>query len=192
MIKERLKELRKGLKLQQSEFGAAIGTHTQTVSRYERGEIAPGVEVLIKMHDVYGVSLDWLLNGKGEMFGIGYAVDVVKVPLLGSDKLITLDINWLSNQGIKSSSLSFIQVTNDSMTPTFHSRDYVLIDSSKQDITIDSIMAFNINNSILIKRVGSVTKESLRLVSDNTIVKDIITTDYEVIGLAVWFGRAIS
>lgn len=64
-IGERIAEVRKGLGWKQPQFGDYIGVSKQSVSGYERGEVFPTIEALTKIAQVGGVSLDWLLLGKG-------------------------------------------------------------------------------------------------------------------------------
>ena len=46
----------------QQDFAAAIGTVKQTINHYETGERLPNAEVLFKMADCLGCSVDWLLG----------------------------------------------------------------------------------------------------------------------------------
>ncbi|MEE3624818.1 helix-turn-helix transcriptional regulator [Nitrospirillum sp. BR 11752] len=50
-----------------NEAASRLKTHPVTLGSYERGVALPTVEVLIAMREVYGVSLDWLISGMGEM-----------------------------------------------------------------------------------------------------------------------------
>ncbi|MDZ5650651.1 helix-turn-helix transcriptional regulator [Nitrospirillum sp. BR 11828] len=50
-----------------NEAASRLKTHPVTLGSYERGVALPTVEVLIAMREVYGVSLDWLISGTGEM-----------------------------------------------------------------------------------------------------------------------------
>lgn len=58
--------LRKRNKLSQSELGKRAGTSGDLIGRYERDEVKPSVEVVIKIADALGVSLDFLV-GKTSM-----------------------------------------------------------------------------------------------------------------------------
>lgn len=62
MYFERLKTLRREIRLSQSDIGEFLGI-TQTVySRYERGISTIPVELLLKLADLYNVSTDYLLG----------------------------------------------------------------------------------------------------------------------------------
>lgn len=67
LLPARIKEIRKSLKLSQTEMAEKIGIHVQTLSKYERGEQTPSAETIVAIADGLGVNLIWLLNGEGEM-----------------------------------------------------------------------------------------------------------------------------
>lgn len=67
-MKERICELRNHFKLSQTAFGARIGLKKSTISRIESGEHAPTEQTIISICREFGVSMDWLRNGEGEMF----------------------------------------------------------------------------------------------------------------------------
>jgi len=60
ILHERIKELRKGNGWNQSEFAAKIGTDTRMISLYESKKSVPSVEVLVKIAEVFNVSIDYL------------------------------------------------------------------------------------------------------------------------------------
>lgn len=47
-------------------FGDAVGMNPQTLSLYANDKRKPGTEILVKFHAA-GMSIDWLLTGKGPM-----------------------------------------------------------------------------------------------------------------------------
>ena len=63
---EHITALRKRNKLSQAELGKRAGTSGDLIGRYERDEVKPSVEVVIKIADALGVSLDFLV-GKTSM-----------------------------------------------------------------------------------------------------------------------------
>jgi len=66
----RLGQLMVALKLSQGEFSRRIGASPAFVSDMVRGVKKPGTEFLHKLVEAYGVGLDWLVMGKGTMFGL--------------------------------------------------------------------------------------------------------------------------
>ncbi|APY14214.1 MULTISPECIES: helix-turn-helix domain-containing protein [Brucella] len=73
---QRLSEVRK--KLGYSErlaFADALGVSQKTLGNYERGDHEPSAELIQVYKNRYGVNLNWLFTGEGEMF-----VDPSKAP----------------------------------------------------------------------------------------------------------------
>lgn len=54
--------IRKQKKLSQSALGKLIGTSGDVIGRYERGDISPSVDVVIKIADALEVSVDYLIG----------------------------------------------------------------------------------------------------------------------------------
>lgn len=58
----RIKELRTKQKLSQRQLGNAIGTAQQTISRLEKGNYSPPVDLVINLSEFFDVSIDYLLG----------------------------------------------------------------------------------------------------------------------------------
>lgn len=67
-MKDRIKKLRKLLKLTQTEFGQKIGVKGNTITNYETGLRTPSDAVLLSICREFRVNYFWLTEGKGEMF----------------------------------------------------------------------------------------------------------------------------
>lgn len=76
---ERILELRKGTFLNQSQLAERVGVNSKQISAYENGFRQPSYAVLIRLADVYKVSIDYLL---------------------GLDKNKTIDVSKLSQDEI--------------------------------------------------------------------------------------------
>ena len=63
-IGSKLKEARLKINLTQEQVAEALGVSRQTVSNWETGKFYPDIVSVIKMSDLYEVSLDYLLKGK--------------------------------------------------------------------------------------------------------------------------------
>ena len=68
IMKDRLKLLRKSLKLTQEEFAARIGIKRNSYANYEIGRNNPIDAVVFSICREYRVSETWLRTGEGEMF----------------------------------------------------------------------------------------------------------------------------
>ena len=61
-IGRRLRQVR-GFETSQVEFAERLGISQSQLSKYERGQAAPTAQVLRRLKDGFGVSVDWLLTG---------------------------------------------------------------------------------------------------------------------------------
>lgn len=59
-IKDRIKELRDETGITRAELAQKLEINKSSVTRYETGEMRPTLDIMIKIHDIFGVSLDWL------------------------------------------------------------------------------------------------------------------------------------
>lgn len=65
-IGTKLKQARAASNLTQEQATEALGVSRQTISNWETGKTYPDIVSVIKMSDIYRVSLDELLKGKGD------------------------------------------------------------------------------------------------------------------------------
>ena len=67
-MKERIKQIRKALGLNQTEFGQRVGVKGNTIGNYEIGLRSPSDAVIFSICREFGVSETWLRTGEGDMF----------------------------------------------------------------------------------------------------------------------------
>ena len=67
-MNERIKQLRKHLGLNQTDFGSKIGIKQTSIANYESGTRVPLDAVVASLCREFGVSEQWLRTGTGEMF----------------------------------------------------------------------------------------------------------------------------
>lgn len=65
---EKIKKIRTKLNLTQQEMADALGVSKQYFSKVENGHTQLSKEKISIFSDKYGISLDWLINNKGQMF----------------------------------------------------------------------------------------------------------------------------
>jgi transcriptional regulator with XRE-family HTH domain len=66
-IAERIKRLRQESNMTQADLGKKLGVHQKQVSAYERGVNVPSTDILIKLAEVFDVTLDYLaFEAKGQ------------------------------------------------------------------------------------------------------------------------------
>lgn len=61
MFGDRLKELREEKEMTQEELGKLLNITKQAIYTYEKGENEPTMDALVKIADIFDVSLDYLL-----------------------------------------------------------------------------------------------------------------------------------
>ena len=66
-IGDKILKLRKDRKLSQQKLAKLIGTSGPIIGRYEREEMVPSVEVAGRLADVFGVTLDYLVDDTGKL-----------------------------------------------------------------------------------------------------------------------------
>ncbi len=59
----RLREQRNKRNLRQTDIASALGVSIQAVSKWERGENAPDISLLVELGRLLGVSVEWILGG---------------------------------------------------------------------------------------------------------------------------------
>ena len=69
-FEEKLMDLRKKAAMSQEELADRLGVSRQAVSRWELGSTLPDAPNLLKLSDLFGVSIDWLLR-EGETVEAG-------------------------------------------------------------------------------------------------------------------------
>ena len=62
-IARRIREIR-GFDLTQKKFAELLGISQATVSKLEKGLVLPNSEVLLKLSEISGKSIDWILKGE--------------------------------------------------------------------------------------------------------------------------------
>lgn len=67
-MKDRIKQIRKELKLTQAEFGEKIGVKGNTVTGYESGIRSPSDAIVVSICREFGVNEVWLRTGEGDPF----------------------------------------------------------------------------------------------------------------------------
>lgn len=61
---DNIKRMLRKRKMSRRELGDLLGVCEGSISRYIYGEREPNLSQLVKMSDIFGVSLDWLITGK--------------------------------------------------------------------------------------------------------------------------------
>lgn len=76
-MKDRIKLLRKNLKMNQTEFGSAIGATQKMITTYETGAVVPDKTMRMLICEKYNVSETWLETGEGKPYKEGLIPELV-------------------------------------------------------------------------------------------------------------------
>lgn len=178
----RLKELRKKKGLKQSDVATALSISTQVYCNYENEQRQPNPEMLQKLADFFGVSVDYLLGRDKSPYKneVPFDFDFVYLPVAaelaaGYNKSAheredseTFPVSRLFMRGYPQKELLVFIVKGNSMYPDFQDGDRVLV--HKQD-SVDSgetaVIAYN-GDEATIKKVRYVPGEDwLELIPRN-------------------------
>lgn len=70
-MKDRIRAIRKNMKMSQTEFGAEIGCSQTAVAKYEGGQVIPDKPVRMLICSKFNVSETWLETGEGNPYKEG-------------------------------------------------------------------------------------------------------------------------
>lgn len=77
IIGERVKDARHRLGISQIDLSNQTGISKSYISNIEKGKNEPSFNFIVKVSEAMGVSLDWLVFGKGLIFSSGSNMDGV-------------------------------------------------------------------------------------------------------------------
>lgn len=73
-IGKRILEIRKNLKLTQSDFAAQFGLSHSHISNIENDRLMPTETLILFLVEKYNINYDWLKSGSGYMYGQSYNI----------------------------------------------------------------------------------------------------------------------
>ncbi|MGL5725892.1 helix-turn-helix domain-containing protein [Cetobacterium sp.] len=193
MLCDRFKKERMKSGLNQVEFAKKFSVTKQTVSNWESGKRKPDSEMLLKIANCFGVTVDYLLgndnckktddtdlfNLKGDVRFLKkiHESEMVKIPVLGVIKAgipMYAEENIIDYEYVHQEELMlgeetfFLEVKGDSMiNARIHEGDRVRIRKQNFVETNGGIYAVNVNgDEATLKRVY-VEEDGIRLISEN-------------------------
>lgn len=192
-----------------SGLAQALGVAPSVVAGYKRRGVVP-LEQCIKIAELSGVDLNWLILSKGdsvkpkdnfEQFKYAKGTDCVGVPLYdvtasaGSGcffdnenvlQHMQFSKEWMANEGLYQKDLVCIFIRGDSMAPALHDTDIVLVNKART--RGDGIFVIRIGDALRIKRLQWLSTGQLQIISDNpaynmeTVDPADISDNFEIIG----------
>lgn len=100
--------------------------------------------------------------------------------------------SWLTRQGFEPAVLSVIAVEGDSMEPTLHDGDEILVDRTPRPLRA-GIHVVRIDGVLLVKRLEPAAAGQVRVISDNAAYgrADHPLSEVEIVGRVVWKGGRV-
>lgn len=207
---EKIRDLRKKRGWTQEELGDKLGINKVTVSGYESGKRQPTPEMLSKIADLFGVSVDALIGrNEPEQFGRPIEVqlepkfteDVIRVPVVASLRCgfgepgafvvrepMELPGAWGRRWGTE---LRIIEAVGDSMSPVITPGDQLLCIPG-DGWESGQIVVITINDADTVKRIRRSADGGLDLIPENKAYKVVHYTPAEVEDLHVRvLGRVV-
>lgn len=104
--------------------------------------------------------------------------------------------DWLKQKGLQASKCALIKAKGDSMEPTIHDGDLLLVDTSIDAIKDDSIYIVQTDSHLIVKRLQQNLDGSLTIISDNKVYNQQIigpdqAKEVKIAGRVRWYGHEI-
>ena len=190
----RIAELRRERGYNQDQLAEMAMLNRVTLARYETGVIEPGALALGRIADALGVTTDELMcrTPKSPPF-IGIvknAVPIVGEIACGQPILAQQNVEGYADLPDGVSADFALKCKGDSMTPTFHPGDFVLI-RQQPIVEPGQIAAVGVDGEATLKRFY-MNGDGIVLVADNPAYPPQVysaSMDVQIYGLAVGFVR---
>lgn len=196
-------------------FAEITGKSASHIYKICRGMSRPSMAYLQELYGEYKVDLTWLLTGEhsegAQVTGIlkdSYLVfapmfDVQASAGMGSE-VVAEDVEdyfafnktFLSRQlNVSGDELVFVTISGDSMLPTLHDGDRVLVDMSQKLVNHEGLYLLQSESGLMAKRLSE-NKGVLRVVSDNPeyesrTIEASAREANPIAGKIVWCARVV-
>ena len=170
------------------ELAKILGITHSAVAGYRRRENSLPLAQCLKVSELAGKTLDWLILGKGSDTDTASKKSVTSIPNIVLVPLydvpvsaghgsffdteniiqqIPFDAEWLEREELIADQLACLPIKGDSMSPGLKTSDIVLIDLMHQ--RGDGVFVLRLNGALRIKRLQWLADGRLRISSDNPI-----------------------
>lgn len=216
---ERLRARCRQLGMTAGHFAEEAGVNRTFVYDIMRGRSEkPNIEKLDRLATALKVDRNWLLYGLGEVEGespivedpdaVFVAIPSVAVrPAMGGGAVVEhepangrpyhFQRSWI-RQKLRSdpATLRIMHVEGDSMTPTLHSGDIVLVDMARRSPTPPGIFVLHDGMGLVAKRLEYIPNSDpprIRIISDNPLYSPYegLAEEINTVGRIRWFAREI-
>ncbi|WP_162164357.1 LexA family transcriptional regulator [Roseivivax isoporae] len=197
------------------EAAERLGVKYPTYAGHENGSRSFGRDAAQRYARVFGVAVEWLLFGSGEVKRVengdpapdeSALVPVYNVEAsAGGGAVVEAEEQAYSLAfppfylrkitGGSVNDLAVIGVKGDSMEPTLPDDSIVLVDQSKRNLGYDGLFVLQIDGVLHVKRVGRGTRSGhILIISDNKDVHPAFERaidEVHAVGKVLWYGRKV-
>ncbi len=170
MLGQRLKSLRKTLKLTQAELGKELGINASALSQMEADKIRPSLDTLITLGKQYGTNLHWLITGTGSMFDvIGDSEGSTERRLAKVRDFLQTELQTLVQTKLEKADHSAFEIPVSGEIPAGLPAENV--DASMEVLTVGSRMLKGVAEDYICLRVNGHSMEPLVLHNDLVLIR---------------------
>lgn len=191
-----LKELRKQKGMRQADVAQKLGVGRTTYVKYENGDNEPSFEMLNKLSDLFGVSIDYLLGRDSGYEGSGAPAPTRPgskwIPVLGKVAAGVpieavediLDYEEISAQMAEAGDYFALQIKGDSMEPKISNGDVVIVRKQPDVESGETAVVLVNGNEATVKRIKK-RPEGIMLIPTNPAYEPMFYSAVEVEKLPV-------
>lgn len=200
----RLRQAREAAGISRDQLAEKIGTHRNQIQKLEKGERELSLEWVDRLVAGIGVSKDEILLGYPVAKSvISVAEYDVRVSAGGGFHIAdetkkdvwTFSRRYIADElRLPISKLVVLEVMGDSMEPTLHSGDRVLVNMADRRVSQPGIFVLWDGDGTVVKRlelVPGTAPTKLKRISDNPLhsTYEVMANETNVIGRVVWVAR---
>ena len=209
-IGARIKTAREEANLTQEQLARAIGVHTNTIGKVERGTAVPDAQLLLDVAPATNVTPQWLLVGEARRTGLSASYEeLVLIPaydveasagngfVVHEEDIVgtfAMPRSWVVRKGLNPATLVVVHARGDSMEPTARDGDILVVDRNVTRLAGDGIYLIERDNDLYCKRLQKLFDGGVIIKSDNQQRYDPQQLSAEaastlhVIGRVIWIG----
>lgn len=182
-----------------------MGISKGAFTRIWKEGTVPTSELLLRIRQATGVSLDWLLLGEGGQpdpaASAGSDVTFIGEYVAGSgarrlsQNRITLLRQWLPRRlSADPAALAWVKVNGDAMTPTLAQGDLAVLDRRMTTLDHEGIYVLRQGPVLRLRRIQRLADDRYQALPDNSRYQPFtfrVTPRLMIVGRVVWVGKWI-
>ncbi len=193
----RIKSLRMGADMKQSDLAQRLHVAQSTVSNWENGVYDPDQDALRKLSEIFDVSADYILGFSS--IATKSNRSSVKIPVLGSVPAgipieavqDILDYEEISPELAATGEYFALQIKGDSMAPDIKSGDIAIVRAQEKAETGQVVVVMVNGDEATVKRIKFLS-EGLMLVPNNPAYEPVVFTVEDIVNKPVRIiGRVV-